>query len=142
MKRAWRQFVLASLLGLGIGLGFAGPGATGLAAAELVMFERSGCPWCARWDREVAPNYGATDEGKLAPLRRVNLDNGQPRDMALTLPVRFTPTFVLIDQGREVGRITGYMDEGMFWGLLAKMIQDLQNATGRAPGAASLGRPG
>ncbi|MFX7825117.1 thioredoxin family protein, partial [Acinetobacter baumannii] len=75
-------------------------------------------------------------------LRRVNLDNGQPRDMALTLPVRFTPTFVLIDQGREVGRITGYMAAGMFWGLLAKMIQVLQHATGRAPGAASLGRPG
>ncbi|WP_342778644.1 thioredoxin fold domain-containing protein [Phreatobacter stygius] len=106
------------------------------------MFERSGCPWCLRWDREVAPNYGRTDEGKLVPLRRVNLDHGQPRDIALTLPVRFTPTFVLVDQGREIGRITGYMDEGMFWGLFTRMIRDLQTNRGRAPAAAaSQGKP-
>ncbi|MBA4335306.1 MAG: transcriptional regulator, partial [Methylobacterium sp.] len=41
------------------------------AAAELVMFTRDGCPWCARFEREVAPAYHLTEEGRLAPLRRV-----------------------------------------------------------------------
>ena len=37
-------------------------------AAELVMFEQAGCVWCAVFDREIAPVYGKTDEGKHAPL--------------------------------------------------------------------------
>ncbi|HEY8578899.1 MAG TPA: thioredoxin family protein, partial [Beijerinckiaceae bacterium] len=46
-------------------------------AAELLMFERDGCPYCARWDHEVAPLYEKTPEGKRAPLRRVDLDKGR-----------------------------------------------------------------
>jgi Thioredoxin-like domain len=140
MKRARRQFVLATLLAVTLGMG--GPGAAPLGATELVMFERAGCPWCLRWDREVAPHYGKTEEGGVAPLRRVDLDHGQPRDLALTLPVRFTPTFVLIDKGREIGRITGYMDAGTFWGLLSKMIKDMQKSAGAGPTAAGAERPG
>ena len=33
-------------------------------AAELVMFEREGCPYCARFNREIAPIYERTDEGE------------------------------------------------------------------------------
>jgi len=32
--------------------------------------------------------------------------------------VRFTPTFVVVDNGREIGRITGYSNDDAFWGLL------------------------
>lgn len=105
-------------------------------AAELVMFERAGCPWCQRWDAEVAPAYAASPEGLKAPLRRHNLDTGQPKDLALARPVRYTPTFVLIDDRREIGRITGYIDNGMFWGLLTPMIAKIGKSSGassRAP---------
>ena len=95
-------------------------------AAELVMFERAGCPWCARWDAEVAPSYGKTREGQFAPLRRHNVDRGQPKDIALERPVRYTPTFVLVDEGKEVARITGYMDNAMFWGTLMPLIAKLK----------------
>jgi thioredoxin-related protein len=97
-------------------------------AAELIMFERDGCPYCARWDRDVAPTYPLTDVGKLAPLRRINLDRQKP-DVALAAPVRFTPTFVLMDEGREIGRITGYMDDAMFWGVFSKLAEKLAPAS-------------
>jgi hypothetical protein len=100
--------------------------------AELVMFERAGCPWCARWDAEVAPSYGKTPEGKLAPLRRHNVDRGQPKDIALERPVRYTPTFVLVDEGKEVARITGYMDNAMFWGTLMPLFAKLKTTGGAA----------
>ena len=29
--------------------------------AELVMFRRDGCPWCAKWDREIGPIYPKTE---------------------------------------------------------------------------------
>ena len=50
------------------------------------MFERDGCVWCARWDRDVGPIYDKTDEAKLLPLRRINLDRAKPTN--LTLPRR------------------------------------------------------
>ena len=98
--------------------------ATAPQAAELVMVERSGCPYCAQWDRDVAPVYQRSPEGQLAPLRRVSLDNGQPQ-LALTAPVRFTPSFLLVDGDREIGRITGYVNDAMFWGLLDKLLERL-----------------
>jgi hypothetical protein len=34
----------------------------------------------------------------------------------------FTPTFVLVEDGTEAGRIEGYPGEDFFWPLLAKLI--------------------
>ncbi len=92
------------------------------SAAELVMFTRDGCPWCARFEREVAPIYPRTAEGRLAPLRRVEVVAGGTVMAGLTEPVIVAPTFVLVDEGREVGRITGYLGDDAFWGLLGKML--------------------
>ncbi len=105
-----------------------------LRAAELVMFEREGCIWCARWDREVAPVYAKTPEGKAAPLRRVDLGTTRADEPGLAAPVRYTPTFVLIDGGREIGRITGYIDEDAFWGLLGKMLAGMDSPVHRTSG--------
>jgi hypothetical protein len=33
-----------------------------------------------------------------------------------------TPVFVLIDQGREIGRIRGYPGEVNFWGLIENLV--------------------
>ena len=91
--------------------------------AELLMFERAGCPWCVRWDREVAPIYPKTALGQHLPLRKINLDRDNMTPGQLDLPIRFTPTFVLMNEGREVGRIVGYMNDATFWGLLEQMAQ-------------------
>ena len=94
-------------------------------AAELVMFERDGCAWCRRWDDDVGKIYGKisgkTEEARLLPLRRVNVDLAGQSNVVLERPARYTPTFIVVDRGREVGRITGYMDDGVFWGLLDKL---------------------
>src|SRR3954454_24611036 len=74
-------------------------------ASELVMFEQGGCVWCARWNREVGPVYDKTAEAKLLPLRRVDIGQQNAAGVALTGPVIYTPTFVVIDNGREIGRI-------------------------------------
>lgn len=117
--RRLRETLLILLLAVGALV----PAATA-SAAELLMFERAGCPWCARWLREVAPAYEKSEEGAYAPLRRIDMDRGDPADVTLTIPVRFSPTFVLVDRGREVGRLIGYIDAATFWGLLTKMVQD------------------
>ena len=37
----------------------------------------------------------------------------------------YTPTFVLMDGGREIGRIVGYPGEDFFWSLLGELVQRL-----------------
>jgi hypothetical protein len=95
------------------------PAATAL---DLVMFRRAGCPWCAAWDREIAPIYGKTDAGRRAPVRLADLAHVDEMKLALRRPVRFTPTFVLLDRDREIGRIEGYPGEDFFWGLLERLL--------------------
>ncbi|MCI5100556.1 hypothetical protein [Phaeobacter italicus] len=91
-------------------------------AAELLMVEQPGCSWCARWNEEIAPIYPKTAEGAFAPLRRADL-RALPDDVALSRRVTFTPTFLIVDQGREMARLEGYPGEDFFWPLLTQLLQ-------------------
>lgn len=101
------------------------------SAAELMMFRLDGCLWCAAWDRDIGPIYGKTDIGRRAPLRMVNIRSNQT-EISLKIPVVHSPTFVLIDNGREVGRIEGYSSDQFFWGLLEGLMQKLPHPASRA----------
>jgi hypothetical protein len=92
-----------------------------VGAAELVMYRRDGCPYCARWDREIGPIYAKTEISRRAPIRMINLS--RDRDLPINRgPVIFTPTFVLIENGREVGRMEGYTGDEFFWVRLANLL--------------------
>lgn len=92
-------------------------------AAELVMVEEPGCIWCARWDDEIAPGYGRTPEGRFAPLRRVDI-RALPGGLRLDRRVAFTPTFLLVEDGRELARLEGYPGRHFFWPLLGRMLSE------------------
>jgi hypothetical protein len=94
-------------------------------AAELVMYRSPGCPWCAMWDREIGPIYPKTATGQRAPLRMADLERANDSGVILHRPVRYSPTFVLVDDGREIGRIEGYPGEDFFWGLLEHLVLKL-----------------
>lgn len=99
--------------------------AAGPARADLtlVMVEQDGCPWCARWDAEIAPAYPKTEEGRAAPLRRIDLHEPIPDDLDLESAPRLTPTFILVDDGEEIGRMEGYPGEDFFWPMLARLLE-------------------
>ena len=94
------------------------------AEMTLLMAEEDGCMWCARWDSEISGTYPKTQEGNAAPLRRVDIHETLPDGITLKRPLHYTPTFVLLDNGQEVGRIEGYPGEDFFWGLLGVMLRD------------------
>ncbi|RVU39710.1 hypothetical protein EOI86_02385 [Hwanghaeella grinnelliae] len=99
------------------------PALSRAADIELVMFERPFCEWCEAWNEEVGDAYAITQEGKFAPLRRVQLNDAHPADLKDIRWPRFTPTFVMMVDGEEVGRIRGYPGEEFFWGLLGELIE-------------------
>lgn len=117
-----RKVTLSLLSTALIGFGFAAQ------AAELIMVEEPGCAWCAKWESELGEIYPKTSEGKYAPLRKVKLHDLKRSDGPDTLgvmpatPVVFTPTFLLIEDGKELARLQGYPGEDFFWGLLEQML--------------------
>lgn len=102
-------------------------------AAELLMFEQAGCPWCERWHAEVGIAYPKTAEGRRAPLRRLDISQSRRADVVLAGPVTASPTFVLVDNGQEVGRITGYPGADFFWGLLDQLLSRLDSKASTSP---------
>ncbi len=95
-------------------------------AAELVMFDDPSCVWCRKWMREIGPGYPHSDEGQRAPLRRVDISAQRTSGVTLKVPVTATPTFVVTDDdGREVGRITGYQGSEFFYPALDEILEKL-----------------
>jgi hypothetical protein len=115
--------------------------ATAVAGAELLMFEDPGCPWCRRWNAEIAPGYAQSPEGHRAPLRRVPIREPAKAGVGLARPVTATPTFVLIEAGREVGRLVGYSGSEFFYPLLDELLARLPAEQGRPDRRAEAVRP-
>ncbi len=100
-------------------------------AAQLVMFERKYCPWCVRWKRDIGSFYYKTEEGKIAPLRIVDMDEKRPEDLKNIRGLVWSPTFVLLDDdGKEVGRMEGYQNEEAFWIGLDALIEKMKKRGG------------
>ncbi len=97
-----------------------------VTGAELVMFESPACEWCEAWDEEVGVVYAKTDEARIVPLRRMDIDDPRHGALARIRPVMYTPTFIVMDDGKEVGRILGYPGESHFWGLLDELISRMK----------------
>ena len=95
------------------------------AEVEMLMLEQPGCVWCARFNKEIAPAWPNTDEGRRAPLRRIDITQPWPDDLKGIATERFTPTFVLVQNGKEIGRIRGYPGDQFFWYLAGELIGKL-----------------
>jgi hypothetical protein len=113
---AWKRLFTALSLAM-----LAGP----VAASDLrlLMFEQDGCIYCTRWEREIGVAYPNTEQGELAPLTRFNLRDDLPDDISLVRRAHITPTFVLLSDGAEVGRIEGHPGGDFFWFLLDELIE-------------------
>jgi thioredoxin-related protein len=98
------------------------------SAAELIMYSQHGCPWCIRWHKDIGPAYPLSPEGRYAPLREVDIRDTVP-GVQLKKPVTLTPTFVLVENGQEIGRVTGYPGKEFFWELLGEIIPPFHRST-------------
>ena len=126
-KNVMRKIVFAIFLA-----GFVMTGGN-VCAAELVMFEDPGCGWCRRWHTEVGPAYPRTAEGRVAPLRRVHIREQSRSGVLLERPIVATPTFVLTEKSREIGRIVGYPGEEFFYGQLENLLKSTPRQNSSTP---------
>ena len=110
------RHALALLLTLATGPAFAG-------SLQLLVAHDATCGDFARWQREIGPSYAQTAAGRAAPLLDVAMDGPWPDGLALASRPRATPTFILIDNGREIGRIEGYGDAAGFRTRLSGLLR-------------------
>lgn len=86
---------------------------------SLVMVSLAGCPFCLKWEREVGQAYAASAYAQRAPLVRVRFGSSSLADFE---PIKFTPTFLLLNGRREIGRIPGYPGRDGFWDELSLIL--------------------
>jgi len=98
-------------------------GAAELSGNQLIMVTASNCPWCEAFEDEVGTGYPKTAEAKILPLRRHDIYDSTPPDMAGLVPATMTPTFIIIRDGAEVGRIIGYPGAELFWWRLSEFTK-------------------
>jgi hypothetical protein len=130
-----RSFLLALAACAGLAAGAHAGGEP--PRAELVMYERDGCPWCLRWHQDIGTGYPKSEEGQRAPLRVVRSSDPIAVGASLKAPLTMAPTFVLVSGGREVGRIVGYPGAEFFYGLLDELISRLDKQAASSPLAVS-----
>jgi hypothetical protein len=118
----WRAFVRVAFIMLAV------THRAPARAAELLVFELPQCTPCLRFERDVGGIYNRTDEGHLAPLKRLALGK-PPRQYQFVAPARVAPTFVLVDAGREIGRFEGYASDELFWMSLSTRLRQLAPAS-------------
>ena len=82
---------------------------------QLVMITSSHCPWCEAFEDDIGKGYDLTEEALIYPLRRHDFYDAMPDDLAHLTPATMTPTFIVIRDGAEVGRIIGYPGAELFW---------------------------
>lgn len=93
--------------------------------AQMLMLEQPGCPWCERFDAEIAPAWPQSEEGRRAPLRRVDITEPWPDDLSAVRRDVMTPTFILIDDGQEIARLRGYPGDEFFWFRIGELFEKL-----------------
>ena len=125
MPRSIAAFALTLLITV-----HAAPGSS--HAAELIMVEQENCHWCHKWDADVGTTYNRTPVGQIAPLRRVDIADPKPSDLAHINLGRATPVFILVEDGAEIGRVRGYPGRETFWMLLKEQLLKLPSLQPRS----------
>jgi len=92
--------------------------------SQLLMFDDDDCSWCRKWDSEIGVIYKLTTESCQASLHQVKIGKALPNSVSINDPINYTPTFVLVHENKEVGRIVGYPGEEFFWSMLNEMIEE------------------
>ena len=89
---------------------------------RLVYVFSDHCVFCKAWERDVERLYGDTEYAKKAPLYKIDISLFSEHFTDVAKNVSVTPTFILMSENDEIGRIVGYQNSDMFFWALSKYI--------------------
>ena len=92
-----------------------GTGALPANSLELVVIEADGCIFCEIFRSDVLPSYEASEQGKQMPASFVDINDMEATHIEFKGAVDIVPTFIVVKNHREVGRISGYVGPENFF---------------------------
>lgn len=95
---------------------------TGNAGLEFLVLEVKGCQICELVRTHILPQYERSTTAREAPMRFVDLNAIDESQLGLTAPVTTVPTIVLMREGQEVARLTGYTGPQIFFQVVPDML--------------------
>ena len=115
MVSRWIGYVAMALIGAAMAQFVADKTAEELTKKfELIIFETSLCNHCAVFDADIAKLYKSHSLAKKAPMVKVNLDEVGTGRYHLQKPIEIVPTFVVMKNGKEIGRMSGMVNKFAF----------------------------
>jgi thioredoxin-related protein len=91
---------------------------------ELLVVEVDNCIYCGIFRRDVAPTYQGSERSRTVPMRFVDINAPDVDRLSLTGPIDSVPTVLVVENGREVGRIAGYVGPEFFFHSLNRILPD------------------
>ena len=115
--------VLATFVGRDrLSAGFDGNAKVRPSPVELIVFEHPDCQFCRVFRRDVLPRYQEAPTANRAPIRFIDIERTETASLRLRGGIHVVPTFVLMEDGREVDRIVGYWAPENFFKMLSYML--------------------
>ncbi len=92
---------------------------------QLIVMEAPGCAYCKVFRRDILPSFATSQRGKALPVRFLDVNDLEEANLTLNSSVDMVPTFVLVQDRREVGRIAGYVGRAAFSQLIRRLLSPL-----------------
>lgn len=82
---------------------------------EVVVVETPDCGYCKLFRSRVLPAYETSPQTRDVPVRFINASGLDDGGVTLSGPVDVVPTAILVRDGIELGRISGYVGRENFF---------------------------
>ncbi len=92
---------------------------------QLIVMEAPGCTYCKVFRRDILPSFATSERGKALPVRFLDVNDLERANLTLDSSVDMVPTFVLVQDRREVGRIAGYVGPAAFFQSIGHLLSTL-----------------
>ena len=89
---------------------------------QLVVMEAPGCTYCDIFRRDVLPSYEASEQAKDMPVRFVDVNDLPKTQIELQSQIDILPTFVIVKNNAEIGRIPGYVGPEDFFHSVSYLL--------------------
>jgi hypothetical protein len=76
---------------------------------ELLVVEAEGCSYCPILRRDVEPVYLASPSAQRAKMRFADINVVEGSALVLDSPIYIVPTVLVLQDGKETGRLSGYL---------------------------------
>ncbi|MDX2159061.1 MAG: hypothetical protein SFW09_21360 [Hyphomicrobiaceae bacterium] len=90
---------------------------------ELIVVEVAGCTVCELVRLHIQPAYEASPRAREVPMRYIDITHIDETTIGLASHVSTVPTIVLMRDGREVDRISGYTGPSNFFSALSDLME-------------------